>query len=98
MTGGLSKKQWRQILEVITRHPNIHAIVLYGSRAMGNFANGSDIDLALKGDNITSKQLTRIGLDYENLYLPWKLDLTLYEDITNVQLREHINRIGKALK
>ena len=98
MTGGLSDKQWRQILEVITRHPNIHEIILYGSRAMDNFRKGSDIDLALKGDNITSKQLTQIGLDYENLYLPWKLDMTLYEEISNDQLREHIDRVGKALK
>ena len=98
MTGGLSDKHWQQILKVITKHPNIHEIILYGSRAMGNFREGSDIDLALKGDNITSKQLTQIGLDYENLYFPWRLDMTLYEEITNDQLREHINRVGKALK
>ena|SRR3989338_4613070 len=98
MTGDISKQQWRQILGIITKHANIREVILYGSRAKGNFREGSDIDLVLKGDKITSKQLTQIGLDYENLYFPWKLDVTVYENITSDQLLDHIRRVGKKLK
>lgn len=98
MTGGLTKQQWRQILGIIAKHSNIREIVLYGSRAMGNFREGSDIDLALTGDKITSHQLTQISLDYENIFFPWKLDMAIYEEIKNQELLDHIRRVGVTLK
>ena len=94
MTGGISNAHWLRILGIIKKHRNISAVILYGSRAKGNFQSGSDIDLALKGKTITSEQLTEIGLDYENLYLPWKLSLTIYEDIAHAELVDHIDRVG----
>lgn len=97
MIGGILEKHWEMILGTIQKHRNIQEIVLYGSRAKGNFNDGSDIDLALKGKNITSKQLTQIELDYEDLYLPWKLQLTVYNTISNSDLKEHIDRAGIKL-
>jgi len=98
MIGGISKDKWQQILRIIKKHSNISSIILYGSRAKGNFQDGSDIDLALKGVNITSEQLTQISLDYEDLYLPWKLSLTVYDELSNQELIEHINRVGIDLR
>lgn len=94
MTGGIPDDKWQRIIGVIKKHPNITGVILYGSRAKGNFEAGSDIDLALKGRNISSEQVTRIGLDYEDLYLPWKLGLTIYDAISNPELARHIDRVG----
>ena len=66
----------------------------HGSRAKGNFQNGSDIDLVVKGRSISSEQLTQIGLDYEDLYLPWKLSVAVYDAISNPELMNHIDRVG----
>lgn len=97
MTGGIPDSRWRQIVGLIGKYPNITQIILYGSRAKGDFQNGSDIDLALKGENISSEQLTQIGLDYEDLYFPWKLGLTVYDKISNADLKNHIDKVGMRI-
>ncbi|MFH0799187.1 MAG: nucleotidyltransferase domain-containing protein [Pseudomonadota bacterium] len=94
MTGGIPDDKWRGIIGIIKKHSNITSVILYGSRAKGNFQNGSDIDLAVKGNGISSEQLTQIGLDYEDLYLPWKLSVTVYDNISNADPIDHINRVG----
>lgn len=43
------------------------------------------------------RQLTQIDLDYEALYLPWTLDVTVYDTVANPDLRAHIDRIGIRL-
>lgn len=97
MIGGIADAHWQQILPLFRKHPNITDVTLYGSRAKGTFREGSDIDLAIKGDNISHYQLTQIDLDYEDLYLPWKLDVTVYEAVTNPPLKNHIDRVGIKL-
>lgn len=94
MTGGIPDDKWRKIVAIIKSHPNITDVILYGSRAKGTFEEGSDIDLAVKGNGISSEQLTQIGLDYEDLYLPWKLSVTVHDAISNPSLIEHIDRVG----
>lgn len=94
MIGGIPDDKWLGILGIFKKHSNITAIILYGSRAKGNFYDGSDIDLALKGNDIASEQLTQISLDYEDLYLPWKLNMIVYGSISNSDLIDHIDRVG----
>ena len=36
------------IAPVFALHPEVERIILYGSRAKGNYRRGSDIDLALQ--------------------------------------------------
>lgn len=94
MIGGIPDDKWRDLIGVIKKHSNITSVILYGSRAKGNFKDGSDIDLVIKGHNISSEQLTRISFDYEDLYLPWKLSLTVYDNISNPELIDHIDHVG----
>jgi len=67
---------------------------LYGSRAKGNFKNGSDIDLTLKGDNISLTVLNSIVNQIDDLLLPYSFDLSIFNKITNPDLIEHISRVG----
>jgi predicted nucleotidyltransferase len=98
MIGGIADEHWQKILSVFRKHPSITEVILYGSRAKGNFRNGSDIDIAIKGDCIEDRQLTQISMDYEDLYLPWKMDVTVYATLSNPDLKNHIDRVGIALK
>jgi hypothetical protein len=41
------------------------------------------------------KKLQKIELEIDELYLPYKLDLSLFHQISNLDLIEHINRVGK---
>jgi len=91
---GLSAKTIDKIHSVFSRYPNIEQAILYGSRAKGTFRNGSDIDLTLRGDTLTHRELSRIENELDDLLLPYKIDLSLFRQIDNPNLIEHIGRVG----
>lgn len=97
MIGGIADAHWQQLLPIFRKHPNITEVILYGSRAKGTFREGSDIDVAIKGRDIAHRQLTQIDLDYEALYLPWTLDVTIYDTVASLDLKAHIDRVGIRL-
>lgn len=98
MIGGIADEHWQKILSVFRKHSSITDVILYGSRAKGNFRNGSDIDIAIKGNHIEDHQLTQISMDYDDLYLPWKMDVSVYSTLSNADLKDHIDRVGIVLK
>ena len=67
--------------------------VLYGSRAMGNYRPGSDIDLTLEGD-LHLQDINRLLLEIDDLLLPYQVDLSAFQDIDNPALVDHIRRVG----
>lgn len=97
MNTGIAPEHLKKIRAIFSQYPNIEKVVLFGSRAKGTYREGSDIDLALKGKNIDSRLLTQIGLDYDALYLPWKLDVIIYDTIENSDLKDHVDRVGVLL-
>lgn len=92
---GLPLQAVESIRQVFGRFPGVEQAVLYGSRAKGNFRPGSDIDLTLKGD-LSYRDLLDIELALDDLLLPWKIDLSLYSQIDNPALVEHIGRVGRT--
>ncbi len=94
MKYGLSDESIEKMNQVFSNHENISKVMLYGSRAKGNFRNGSDIDLTLFGDGIDIKLLHKIELNLDDLLLPYKIDLSIYENLKNDDLKEHIQRVG----
>lgn len=82
------------IHQVFYRHPEIENVLIYGSRAKGNFRPGSDIDLTFQGKDITHSMLNKISLELDDLLLPYTFDLSLYDQITDPSLLEHIKEVG----
>ena len=91
---GLPLAAVAQIRAVFAFHPEVQKVVLYGSRAKGNFKTGSDIDLTIYGDGIDHRLLLKILGELDELLLPWMIDLSIFRQIDNVNLREHIERVG----
>lgn len=96
-TYGLPEQALQRLLETLYRNPAVERVVLYGSRAMGTYRPGSDIDLCLFAPAMTLPGLLRLGVDIDELLLPWKVDLNLWHQIDNAALREHIERVGRDL-
>lgn len=94
MKYGLKESTLGSIIDVFARYPKIDKVLLYGSRAKGNYKKGSDIDLALVGENINMQDLHKILLELDKLYLPYGFDLVIFEKIKNKDLVENINRLG----
>lgn len=74
----------------------IEKVILYGSRAKGNFKPGSDIDLTLQAPTMTLTELLDLETELDDLLLPYKMDLSLHHQIENPDLLEHIQRVGKV--
>ena len=93
---GISQNALDKIKEVLFSARGVEQVILYGSRAKGNYKEGSDIDLTIKG-NLTFDDLTKLSVSLDDLNLPWKIDLSLYSQIKNEKLLEHINKIGVGI-
>jgi type I restriction enzyme S subunit len=92
---GLKEKHINAINSVFLIYPQIKKAILYGSRAKGNYRNGSDIDVTLVGDDLNLTTLFKIETELDDLLLPYKIDLSIFHQIENTDLIEHIQRVGK---
>jgi type I restriction enzyme R subunit len=74
----------------------IEKVVLYGSRAKGNYKNGSDIDLSIKtqGQQINEDLLCQVIGAIDELDLIYYFDISIFDDINNKDLIDHINHVG----
>ena len=98
MQHGLSAQALQKIRDVFVRHPQVEEVVLYGSRARGDYKNGSDIDLTLRGNNeLTHMLLSRIANDLDDQLLPYTIDLSILKNIRNPEMVEQIERFGVTL-
>ncbi len=92
---GLSLKIIKEINTVFRKFEEVEKAVLYGSRAKGNYKPGSDIDITLKGKKLNLQLLNKIDIDLDDLLLPYMFDISIYDHISNNDLIDHIQRVGK---
>lgn len=91
---GLKSQTINDIKKVFASSPEIEKAILYGSRAKGNYKDGSDIDLVLIAPEFSLTDLNKIENQLDDLLLPWKIDMALFHQIENQDLIDHINRVG----
>ncbi|MFH1428605.1 MAG: nucleotidyltransferase domain-containing protein [Candidatus Margulisiibacteriota bacterium] len=94
MRYGLKEEQMENINSIFSKYTQIEKAVLYGSRAKGNYKKGSDVDVTLFGDGLSLTVLNKICLDIDDLLLPYTFDISIYKQINNPDLRDHIKRVG----
>jgi predicted nucleotidyltransferase len=94
MKFGLSDLTIQKICTVLNRYHQVEQAILYGSRAKGTFRNGSDIDLALRGEGLTLNVLYQILSEIDDLLLPYTVDLSILNDIRDPDVIDHIRRAG----
>ena len=94
MKYGLSDKTIQKIHGVFKQYPQIEKAILYGSRATGNYRNGSDIDLTFCSEGLTHSVLTKIDFDLDDLLLPYTIDLSIFSQINNPDMVAEIERVG----
>lgn len=92
---GLNEHTLNQITKLFAQYPEVEFAKIYGSRAMGTYWRGSDIDLAIYGDCQSILGAIITGLD--ELATPYKFDVTDYEHLDNLELRDHIDRVGQII-
>jgi len=94
---GIESSVFERIIDVLRENPLIEEAILYGSRAKGVHKSGSDIDVVLKGEELTLQDLNQVSLALDDLLLPYTFDLSLFHHIDNADLLAHIVRVGKSI-
>lgn len=96
MKFGLSDSVISELQDVFRRHANISKVLIFGSRAKGNYREGSDIDLVAIGNDLDYSQLIKILTEIDNLELLYSVDLLDYNKTINTPIGEHIDRVGQV--
>jgi predicted nucleotidyltransferase len=92
---GLTADDWHKITTSALHFSEVEQLVLFGSRAMGNYKTGSDVDFAIKGRSIPYQTAIRLSEQLnEVLPLPYFFDVVNYADVQEPDLRAHIDRVG----
>jgi uncharacterized protein len=95
---GLSKEDIETINMVISKRPEVEEALIFGSRAKGNYKNGSDVDIVLKGKNITRDTILSISGELnDETIMPFQFDILNFSTIKNEELIEHIKRVGELI-
>jgi len=91
---GLKEEQITAIQNILAQHEEVEQAILFGSRAKGNYKPASDIDLILKGEKLNITIQNKIANELDDLLLPYIFDLSVFHQISNQELLEHIDRVG----
>lgn len=92
---GLRETDVNFMVNLFRQTPEIEKVLLYGSRAYGNYSIGSDVDLALTGKEITIQIVNHIhyALEEESPTPLW-FDVLHYDVIRNYKLKDEIDKYG----
>jgi predicted nucleotidyltransferase len=93
---GIPEQTQQRLLQCLTTQPQLRAVWLFGSRAMGRHQRGSDIDLCLEGQQLCHTDHLMLMAAVDNLLLPWRVDLVLRHHLP-AELESHVQRVGRCL-
>ncbi len=93
---GLAEEDIKKINSVFLKYIEITKVMIYGSRAKGDFKASSDIDLSVFTDKKDISFLFKIENEIDDLLLPYKVDLSFYSLLDNENLKDHIDRVGQV--
>lgn len=89
---GIDDKVWQQILDVCFGFSTVHRVLVYGSRARGDYREGSDIDLAIDAPQMNSQVFAQLWNALDDLPIIFKLDVVHLQALKNKDLLEAIQR------
>ena len=94
MYGGLNEKECAVLQTLFASNARIAEVILYGSRAKGNYKPFSDVDIVLVGDGLMRTDVNKLYAAIDATSLPYKFDISLLASLKNEELIAHIGRVG----
>ncbi len=95
---GLDNETIQDLKIIFSKNPQIKKVIIHGSRAIGNYCHGSDIDITLIGENLTlNNSVYPLMNTIDELYLPYMFDISVFNQIDEKNLIEHIS-ISKVME
>ena len=84
---GIYPKSLVLLQKIFSKHSNVLEVRIYGSRAKGNYREGSDIDLVIVND-IEYSELQEIINEIEESIIPYLVDISIYSKLNSESLKD----------
>lgn len=91
---GLSDKIVKDIVNIKQKYEV--EVLIFGSRARGDYKTNSDIDIAIK-TNVDKETKYKIINDFDKLDIIYKIDLVFIQNINNKDFLKSILKEGKEV-
>ena len=82
------------LYSIFKRYTDITEVYIFGSRALGTYKIGSDIDLVVMNNGLQPKSISSVLADCSESSLPVSVDLVDLHALTNAEFIAHIKRVG----
>ena len=92
---GLSDRSYKELIQIVASIPEIEEAIIYGSRARGDYWHASDIDLSLRGKDLTKKTQRTLNDKLYESHIPYFFDTNIYSEIRNPAFKANVDRDGK---
>ena len=97
MKFGLEESIIEKIIQVFEANSKVDKALVVGSRAKGNYRPDSDIDIVIKGCDLTSDDIIKMNVSFEKKGIYYKIDLIDYSSLNERTFVEHIDNVGIEL-
>ena len=94
---GLSYDVIKSLHQIFSASPEVEEVIIFGSRAKGNYSEGSDVDLVIKGKTVVLDTILNLMFEIEKLELLYRFDIQNFNTIHDQHVLDHIERVGKVL-
>ena len=94
---GLTDKSYKELLEILASIPEIEEVLIYGSRARGDYWRASDVDLSIKGKDIVRRTLALLNDKLYESHIPQIFDTHIYSDIKSQTFKDNVDQDGKVI-
>ncbi len=95
MNCNLTQSDLDYIINTIKKFNKIKEAKIFGSRALGTNKPGSDVDIAIIGEEIDFSTVSKLhALLEEESPMPYTFDVIDYSHLEHKELKDHIDRVG----
>ncbi|MDR0703703.1 MAG: nucleotidyltransferase domain-containing protein [Planctomycetaceae bacterium] len=94
MNDGLTEKYRTEIRLIFASCSKIDRVLLFGSRAKGNFRRDSDVDFVLEGHDLVGSDLALLNGKFMESNVPFDIDIVIRNEIADPNLENQITKHG----
>ncbi|MGY0691484.1 nucleotidyltransferase domain-containing protein [Virgibacillus sp. FSP13] len=92
---GLLDRDVDLIVRALKHFEETDQAIIFGSRAIGSYKKGSDVDIAIIGEKVTRKTISDLDILLNEEYpLPYFFDILDYKAVGSEKLNVHIDTVG----
>ncbi|MTK10604.1 MAG: nucleotidyltransferase domain-containing protein [Clostridiaceae bacterium] len=81
-------------MNIVSKYEHVEKVLVFGSRARGEYKNNSDIDIAIFGSMLDKKGFNAIESDIRELNTVLDFDIVHFEDLSKLSLKSNIIKDG----